>query len=191
MAFYNGNTLNRIEEMKYYGNSHNPSQVIYKKRAGMDMVPYKEEQFEFQNNNLSKLSFFIFRDSKKINTGMIKYLYSDNKHNIIEYHSLNEGLNKMFIFGLDQYIYRDDTLITRRLIEYDINPENNQPMQIGHFVISYRDEKIESMKLTIMDKDTKKIIEKYVKESDLVLKKIEDIEDYYIQRSKGKEFIKK
>lgn len=192
VAYYDGATLIRDEELKYYGNSHNPSQIIYKKKSGLDMAPYKEESYQFENNNLLKLSFYIYKDNKKINTGMIVYsYYRNNKLKRIEYYSFEESMNQMYIFGLDQYTYKDDRLVSRRIIEYELNRENQQPMQIGHYVISFKDEQIDSMKLSIMDKVSKKIIENNFPDGDLVYKKIENLEDTYIRKSRGKEFLKK
>ena len=155
------------------------------------MAPYKEESYLFENNNLIKLSFYIYRDNKKINTGMIIYsYYKNNRLKRIEYYSFEESVNQMYIFGLDQYTYKDDRLISRRIIEYELNRENQQPMQIGHYVISFKDEQIDSMKLSIMDKVSKKIIENNFPDGDLVYTKIENLENSYIRKSRGKEFLK-
>ncbi len=188
--YYKGNLISKSEEIKYYGNSHNPSRIIYKIRSGNRLVPYKEEEYSFEANNLVKLSFFIFKNEKRLNTGMIKYYYTNNKQIRIEYYEREKSLNKIIIFGLDQYEYSDGKLNTRRIIEYEVNPGTGKPMQIGHFYLRYRNGKIDSMKLSILDRKSKKIIEKIINDSELVHDKIDDIEKYYIRRSRGKDFLK-
>ncbi len=188
--YYEGNILSKSEEITYYGNSHNPSRILYKIRSGNSFVPYKEEEYYFVENNLVKLSFFIYKNGKRINTGMIKYFYENNKQTRIEYYSHDESLRKIIIFGLDQYEYRNGKLSTRRIIEYEVNPGTGRPMQIGHFYLKYTNGKIDSMKLSILDKKSKKIIEKIINDTELVYDKIDDIEKYYIRRSRGKDFLK-
>ncbi len=191
VLYFDGNELDRMEEITYYGNSHNPSKIVYKKKVGMDYIPLKEEVYKFNDNNLVRLSFYIYKNFSKIKTGMIKYYYAKNKPSRIEYYSYIKSMKKMFIFGLDQYKYRRGKIYNRRIIEYEFNPENKKPMQIGHYVIYYNKGKIISMKLSIMDKKSKKIIEKKVKNIDLVNGKVEDIEEYFIRKSRGKEFLQK
>jgi hypothetical protein len=188
--YYKENIISKSEEIKYYGNSHNPSRIIYKIRSGNRLVPYKEEEYYFVANNLVKLSFFIYKNEKRLNTGMIKYYYKNNMQVRIEYYSLDKSLNKIIIFGLDQYEYSEGKLSTRRIIEYEVNPGTGKPMQIGHFYLKYKSGKIESMKLSILDRKSKKIIEKLINDSELVYDKIDDIEKYYIRRSRGKDFFK-
>lgn len=192
VSYFSGTDLIREEDIKYYGNSHNPAHIIYRKKIGTDMTPFKEEVYTFEQNNLTKLSFSVFRDTKKINTGMIIYLYhQNNRMKRIEYYSFEETLSLMYIFGLDQYNYSDKGhLISRRIIEYELNRQTQQPMQIGHYVISYKNEQIESMKMSIMDKESKKIIENNIPDGDQVYKKIETLEDAYIRKSRGREFLK-
>jgi hypothetical protein len=188
--YYEGNIISKSEEIRYYGNSHNPSRIIYKIRKGNRLVPYKEEEYYFTANNLVKLSFFILKNGKRTNTGMIKYYYKNSKQTRIEYYSLDKLLNKIIIFGLDQYDYSEGNLSTRRIIEYEVNPGTGKPMQIGHFYLRYKNGKIDSMKLSILDRKSKKIIEKIITNSELVDDKIDDIEKYYIRRSRGKDFLK-
>lgn len=189
--YYEGNIISKSEEIKYYGNSHNPSRIIYKIRSGNRLIPYKEEEYYFTANNLVKLSFFVIKNGKRLNTGMIKYYYKNNKQIRVEYYEREKSLNKIIIFGLDQYEYSDGRLNGRRIIEYEVNPGTGKPMQIGHFYIRYKSGKMASMKLSILDRKSKKIIEKIINDSVLVHDKIDDIEKYYIRRSRGKDFLKK
>ncbi|MCP4130294.1 MAG: hypothetical protein GY754_04875 [bacterium] len=194
IMYYNGNSLERVEEIEYYGNSHNPSAIIYKKEEGRKLSQYKSERYIFKGNNLVELSFFIYRNNGKIKTGMIKYYYyPNNNFKRIEYFSssdlLTESEDKMFIFGLDQYTYKSRQLISRRIIEYEFNPQTKKSMQIGQYVVYYNNGSIASMKSWILDRKSKKVVEKNEKNILFVSTKIKHIEEFYITRSRGKDFL--
>jgi hypothetical protein len=186
-----GNNVDRIEELEYYGNSHNPKRIVYMKKVENNYHPYKEEVYRFIDNNLSELSFFIYIGEKRITTGMLRYYYNRNFLKRTEFYSFNEKLKKMIILGLDQYIYNKKQLIKRRLIEYEYNLSTGKSMQVGQYLVVFENKIVKSMKYSIMDKKSKKIIEKRESNSEKVLKTIESIEEYYNKMSRGRQFINK
>jgi len=193
VLYLSGNDINRIEELEYYGNSHNPKRIVYmrKNNKNNSYSPYKEEVYRFIDNNLSELSFFVYIGEKRITTGMLRYFYKNNFLTRTEFYSFNEKLKKMLILGLDQYIYNKKQLVKRRLIEYEYNLTTGKSMQVGQYLIVFENKMIKNMKYSIMDKKSKKIIEKRESNSEKVLKTIENIEEYYNKMSRGRQFINK
>ena len=193
VAYYNGRTLKHFEETEYYGNSLNPKIVVYYKSAGLGIVAYKEEEYQFdEKNNLASLTFMVYEGpNKKKKSGMIKYFYKNKYHSRIEYKSYSNSLNEFFMFGLDQYNYKTKLLDFRRIIEFEYNTTTGKTMQIGQYVINYdKSGKILSLKSWIMDKELKKIIQKEESNQKLIHKKIGIIEKLFNKSARGEEFLR-
>lgn len=191
IAYYDGNDIVRSEEITYYGNSHNPSRIVYKKRNKGVLIPYKEEQYQFKKNNLKKLSFYIYEKINRIKTGEIKYFYKRDRPKRIEYYSLNESRMELHIFGLDQYKYKKKELKKRRIIQYELNPKTGKAMQVAQYVVYYKSGAIIEMKSWVMDKKSKKVIEKKETNSEKVYHKLERLEKRYIKLSRGRKFLER
>ncbi|MFC1671285.1 hypothetical protein ACFL20_12910, partial [Spirochaetota bacterium] len=190
VAYYNGRTLRHLEETQYFGNSHNPKIVVYKKSLGMGLIPYKVEEYQFVNNNLASLSFYIYKDNKRNKTGVIKYYYTRNNPSKIEYYSYSKFLNKLFMFGLIQYNYKEGRLSFRRIIEFELNRKSKKSMQIGQYIIFYKKKnKVKSLKSWIMDKVSNKIIKNEEENVKLINAKIGIIEKLFSKSARGMEFI--
>jgi len=186
VEYFDDTMLVSTEEMSYLGNSHNPIRIIYKKREKGHLVRVKEEVYKFKNNQLKSLILYLYIKKKRYIKGKILYFFSNNLLKRIEYYKYNERLKKLFIFGLDQYEYKNRKLTGRRIIEYKINSKNNKSMQIAQYVATYENKKIKNLKIWILDKKSKKIVEKVIKNSILASVKILKIEKFYILTSRGK-----
>jgi hypothetical protein len=92
------------------------------------------------------------------------------------------------MFALQQHLYTENELTTRRFVQYEINPETLKPMQSSQHVFLYRDNIPESMKSWILEETSQKIIENNEKDVKIIEKIIEDIEKKCIHRSSGSTF---
>lgn len=189
ISYYEGSSIQRMEDISYYGTSHNPKKIFYMKKVGLNLVPVREESYIFKGKKLSKLSFYSYKDKKKIKVGIIKYYYAGNHPFRIEYYSYLRNYKKYFIFGLDQYSYRGRILHQRRIIEYELNRKTDKSMQIGQYVVHYKKGKIHYMQSWIMDKKSKKIVEKTEKNAELIDNKIAFIEQFYNNRARNSKYI--
>jgi len=186
VSYYDGNALIRTEEFSYYGNSHNPWAIIYKKKNGLELKPYREEEYVFSNNNLERISFYVYRRGEKEKAGMIRYFYKSERTDRIEYYTYRKELQEFVIFGLEQHFYNGNEMTSRRIIEFEFNGQTQKSMQIGQYVVYYEKGSISWMHSWIMNKKSKKIVEKKEFNSDLISNKVAFIEDFYMQRSRGK-----
>ncbi len=188
-SYYEGNSIQRMEDISYSGTSHNPRKIFYMKKRGLNLVPAREEIYTFNGNNLTKLSFYIFENKNRFKAGMIKYYYTDSKPFRIEYYSFLHDIKKYFIFGLDQYTYSSRKLNQRRIIEFEFNRKTAKSMQIGQYVVNYNNGKIASMQSWIMDKKSKKIVEKTENNTEFIDNKIAFIEQFYNNRARSSKYL--
>jgi len=189
IAYYNGSTLNHIEEKYYAGNSFNPSRIVYKKLINSRLVPYKEESYKYKNYNLTSQTFFIYNNKRKVTTGMIRYSYQDSKINRIEYYTLIPETGSLVLFGLNQYSYNDGILSRQRIIKYALNRVTSKPMQTGQYVVNYSGDSPVSMTSWVIDMESKKIVENNLDEPAKVRKRLKEISFSFINKSKGRKFL--
>ena len=179
-----------VEEIHYNRNSTNPSIIKYKKLIEQKAVPWREEYFIYENEIIAQINFFIYIKNQKIQSGRINYLYSGNKPKRVEYYSILNLVNKkIFRTGLDLYNYSKDNLISRRIIEYEYNPKTKRVMQISQYVIYLQNKNILKMKIWELDELSKNIFKKEENNLNIILKKINDIEDVLSKKAKGMRFI--
>ena len=187
---YRGASVDYSEEFEYYGNSHNPRRIIYRKKTSRGLEPFREEVYTFKPDGLSKILFYVYVNNKKKHTGEILFYYNGKKIQRKEYYALPVSGKQIALFGLDQYTYKDGVRTERRIIEYEYMPALGKSMQIGQYVVFYRKGCVSYMKLWIMDKKSKKIIEQMEKDTQFVDMKIRNIEKFYLNRTKGEQFIR-
>ena len=191
VSYFEGSTVDRIEKIKYYGNSHNPLRKVFYRESGEGLKKVKEINYLFAGNSLARITFSVYMNDRKEDTGMIKYFYMRDKFRRIEYYSYNRDKKKMNIFGLDQYTYVNNVTHSRRIIEYEYNTETDRSMQIKQFVVYYQDGKPLKMKSWIMDKKSKKIIEKNCDDAKSVARSTAGINKEYENRARAEEFLQK
>jgi len=169
IVVYDGAKIEKINEITYNENSFNPASIIYKKDQKGQLVPFKEENYIYQYNNLKSISFYIYSNNKKIRTGLINYNYHNNNLKNVAYYTLDEKTGVFYMFAFDSYEYDENYKLTsRRLIEYDFQAETKENTQIAQYVFTYDKEKITEMKTSILDKSSNKVIEKKEKNPDII-----------------------
>ena len=191
IVVYNGSKIEKISEIVYSDNSFNPSSVIYKKDTKGLLVPYKEEEYNYQNNNLKATVFYIYSSNKKVKTGWIDYNYDNNNIKDIGYYILDEKTGMLYMFAFDSYEYDDNNkLSSRRYIEYDFQPEKKETTQTAQYVFLYENGNVLELKTWILDKKSNKIIEKKELDLDSVNNTIRNIEETCNIKVRGRDLIK-
>jgi hypothetical protein len=191
IAVYNGSKIEKISEIAYSDNSFNPASIIYKKDIKGLLIPYKEEEYIYQYNNLKSIVFYIYNNNKRIKTGWIDYNYNNNNLKNIGYYILDEKIGILFMFAFDSYEYDDNYKLTsRRYIEYDYQPEKKEITQTAQYVFFYNNGNAVEMRTWILEKKSNKIIEKKEKNLELVNNTVRNIEETCNIKVRGKDFIK-
>lgn len=185
---FNENQLIESEEYTYANGSDKPAKVLFKKRQGSSLIPYKELKYSYDSSNVSSIEFYSIEEGERIDQGKITFTYEEDKLVFIKYFIRLKPSDKLFMFALQQHLYMETNLITRRFVQYEINPESLKPMQSSQHVFFYKDNIPESMKAWILEEDTQKIIENCEKDLTIIEKIIEDIEKKCIYRSSGNTF---
>ncbi len=185
---FNENQLIEAEEYAYADESDKPAKILFKKRQGNSLIPYKELKYSYESSNVSSIEFYSIEEGERIDQGKITFTYEEGKLTFIKYFIRLKPSDKLFMFALQQHLYMETNLITRRFVQYEINPESLKPMQSSQHVFFYKDNTPESMKAWILEEDTQKIIENCEKDLTIIEKIIEDIEKKCIYRSSGNTF---
>lgn len=186
ISYYERGDLEHVEEIKYVDNSFNPRKVEYRYYNGSRWVVRKEEKYYYRDNNLFRLAFFVHKKDEIEQTGSIVYRYSGTRPLRIEYYKNGPGGD--YLMALDQYTYEGRSLDQRRLIEYEINPETGRRMQVGQYVIQYEKGEPQVIRSWVLDKKTKKIIEKKEERKQEVKEIIQRLEERFLHTCKGPEF---
>ncbi len=191
IVVYNGSKVEKISEIVYSDNSFNPTSVIYKKDNKGQLVPYKEEEYNYQDNNLKATVFYIYKNNKKLKTGWIDYNYNENNLKDIGYYILDEKTGILYMFAFDSYEYDENNKLTsRRYIEYDFQPEKKETTQTAQYVFLYENGNVVELKTWILEKKSNKIIEKKETDLDFVNNTIKNIEETCNIKVRGKDLIK-
>lgn len=185
---FNENQLIESEEYIYTDESDKPVKILFKKKLGNSLVPYKELKYSYDSSNVSLIEFYSIEEGERIDQGKITFTYEEGQLTFIKYFIRLKPSDKFFMFALQQHLYMETNLITRRFVQYEINPESLKPMQSSQHVFFYKDNMPESMKAWILEEDTQKIIENCEKDLTIIEKIIEDIEKKCISRSSGNTF---
>ena len=191
--------LKQVAEITYKKDSGKPSKILHLRSEDGKLLPYLEERFQYKNDKngiLTKADYSIFLNHGKpqrVKSGYSNF-YLDGEYRPLkfEYFSI-AGIDnkKMFRSCLDLYGYSGDKkLETRRIIEYDYNPETRKEMQLSQYVLSYRDGKIETLQIWILDRKTGKIIKKQENNRKIIDEVVYNIEKSIKDRSKGLKFLK-
>jgi hypothetical protein len=188
VSHYMDNQLIKIEEYLYADASDRPIRIIYKQRQGAGLTLYKELQYEYAGDNTASIEFFSFNDNQRIEEGKITFTYKEGKLILTKYFIHLKPSGKLFMFALQQHLYSENNLTTRRFVQYEINPDTLKPMQSSQHVFFYKDSAPESMKAWILEESSQKIIETTEKDVTIIEKIIEDIEKKCIYRSSGNTF---
>lgn len=189
ISHYEDNKLTEVEEYIYSSTQENPDKIIYKERQGNIFVPYKKLNYSYLNNRVSSIEFIRLTNGTRIEEGKITFTYdSEGRLNLTKYFVILKPSGKPFMFALQQHIYSEGDLTTRRFVQYEINPETLKPMQSSQHVFLYRDNMPDSMKSWILEETSQKIIENSEKDIKIIEKIIEDIEKKCINRSSGSTF---
>lgn len=185
---FNESQLIESEEYIYTDKSDKPVKILYKKKKGNSLVPYKELKYSYNGSNISSIEFYSIEDGIRIDQGRITFTYEEERLAFIKYFIRLKPSDKLFMFALQQHLYLETNLITRRFVQYEINPDSLKPMQSSQHVFFYKDNIPESMKAWILEENTQKIIENCEKDLTIIEKIIEDIEKKCIYRSSGNTF---
>jgi hypothetical protein len=188
ISHYKDNQLIETEEYIYTDASDKPDRIIYRQKQGIDFTPYKELQYEYIDNKTASIGFARFINDKKIEEGKITFTYKEGKLTFTRYFIRLKPSGRLFMFALQQHLYSEDSLTTRRFVQYEINPDTLKPMQSSQHVFFYKDSVPESMKAWILEESSQKIIENTEKDVTIIEKIIEDIEKKCIYRSSGNTF---
>ncbi len=186
---YVENKLTEIEEYVYSSSDEKPDKIIYKEKQGNLFIPYKELKYTYTSGTISSIEFIRLTDSIRSEEGEITFTYdSEGRLSLTKYFIRLKPSGKPFMFALQQHLYTENELTTRRFVQYEINPETLKPMQSSQHVFLYRDNIPESMKSWILEETSQKIIENNEKDVKIIEKIIEDIEKKCIHRSSGSTF---
>ena len=186
---YEESKLTEIEEYIYSSTAEKPDKIIYKEKQGNLFMPYKELEYSFINNRISSIEFIRLANGTRIKEGKITFTYNqEGRPDLTKYFIILKPSGKPFMFALQQHIYSEGELTTRRFVQYEINPETLKPMQSSQHVFLYRDNMPDSMKSWILEETSQKIIENNEKDIKIIEKIIEDIEKKCINRSSGSTF---
>jgi len=189
ISHYVENKLTEIEEYVYKSSDEKPVKIIHKEKQGNLFIPYKELEYTYSNNTLSSIEFIRLTNSSRTEEGKITFTYdSEGRLSLTKYFIRLKPSGKPFMFALQQHLYTDNELTTRRFVQYEINPETLKPMQSSQHVFLYRDNIPESMRSWILEESSQKIIENNEKDVKIIEKIIEDIEKKCIHRSSGSTF---
>lgn len=185
---FNESQLIESEEYIYTDESDKPVKILYKKKQGNFLVPYKELKYSYNGSNISSIEFYTIQEGQRVVEGEITFTYEEERLTFIKYFIRLKPSGKLFMFALQQHLYSENSLLTRRFVQYEINPDSLKPMQSSQHLFFYKDNIPESMKAWILEENTQKIIENYEKDLTIIEKIIEDIEKKCIYRSSGNTF---
>ena len=188
ISHYMNNQLIETEEYHYEDESDRPDRIIYKQRQGVGFTPYKELKYEYAADKTASIEFITFNDDRRIEEGKITFTYKEEKLIFTRYFIHLKPSGKLFMFALQQHLYSENNLTTRRFVQFEINPDTLKPMQSSQHVFFYKDSVPESMKAWILEESSQKIIENTEKDVTIIEKIIEDIEKKCIYRSSGNTF---
>lgn len=188
VSHYKNSQLVETEEYYYTDTSDRPEKIIYRHRDGVGFTPYKELKYEYTADKIASVEFASFSEDQRIEEGKITFTYKDGKLVFTRYFIRLKPSGRLFMFALQQHLYSDDNLTTRRFVQYEINPDSLKPMQSSQHVFFYKDSVPESMKAWILEESSQKIIENTEKDVTIIEKIIEDIEKKCIYRSSGNTF---
>jgi hypothetical protein len=191
IAVYNGAKVEKINEITYSDNSFNPANILYKKDINNALVPIRQEEYIYQYKNLKTVIYYVYNNKKKIKTGWIDYTYNSNNLKNISYYVIDDKTSIPFMFAFDSYDYDENYKLTsRRFIEYDLQSDKNETTQTAQYVFIYENGDITEMKTWILDKKSKKIIEKKEINRELVNMVIRNIEESCNTKVRGRDFNK-
>jgi len=186
---YVENMLTEIEEYVYSSSNINPDKIIYKEKRGNLFIPFKELEYTYASGTISSIEFIRLTNGSRTEEGKITFTYdSEGRLSLTKYFIRLKPSGKLFMFALQQQLYSENELTTRRFVQYEINPETLKPMQSSQHVFLYRDNIPESMRSWILEETSQKIIENNEKDVKIIEKIIEDIEKKCIHRSSGSIF---
>lgn len=171
-----------VEEIKFVKNTRNPSESrFFRKEKGL-LRHYREGIYVYTDNRLSRLNYYRVESRRKLLSGFITYEYLHDRPALVSYYRLDPGSSTFYLASLDtSSVEPQSGLRERRLIEYAPNEETGTIMQVGQYVIRYRDGRIESMKSWTLEKKSKKIIEKMVHAEDEVIVLVTALEERFLK----------
>ena len=186
LTYYDGGSVDRVEEIAYKGNSSNPSEVIYKKYRRSKLIPYKLEKYRFFNNDPVIITTYALIGNRRIRTGQIRYYYyANNEPKRKEFYTYIKAMKKMFIFGVYQYKYKNEALKTLHINKYEFNPLFSKSMQVEQHMVFYTIGNISHMKSYVMEKKSRKLVEINERDPQLISDIINSIEKKFESRSKS------
>ncbi len=160
---------------------------IYK---GGVAVPWWTEVFSYEKGEISRVKFFITINNKNIQSGRINYKYDGRKLKRIEYYSISSiDRRSLKRHGVDIYYYLDDSLVKRRIIEYEHNQKTGGSIQISQYVVRFKKNSVQSMETWMLEKKTKKIIKNKEDSTSIIHDMIGNIEKSQRDRCKGTRLI--
>ncbi len=188
---YNNSSNGKCAKKLYYeGDCKKPAKIVYKDLSGMESKRSKEVRYKYSGDLVSSIHFYTYKDDRRIHEGQIEYSYEDGRISQAKYYKRLKPSKKIFMFALQHYAYSGKALKNRRFIQFEINPETLNTMQSGQHVIYYKENHIESMRSSIMDSKSKKIIEKREKDISIINSRIKEIEKSCLTKASGNGFIK-
>lgn len=171
---------------RYIGKTEKPLSREYIKKKKELTVHSWLETYTYNKGKISIIKFFIEKNGNKLQSGEITYNYKKENLNKIEYRSLLQtGDKKLFMHGMDIYNYSDDELVSRRIIEYELNPKSKASIQLSQYLINYSDNEIDSMQTKILDKKSNSIINNEETDLEIIMEMIANIEKSLYERCKG------
>lgn len=189
VAHYDGSNLKYLEEIKYVGNTYNPSDITYYNLIDSELKPFKKEIYSYDDHSIVAISIFSIENSSKNLINEIKFTYTeDSKIKTIEYYSFAATAG-LYLFGLDQYSYENENISFRRIMEYQINSETGKVIQKAQYQVFYKQGLASSMKSGVVDSGSSSIIEKDDEDPEMIEKKIVSIEKYFLMKTIGRETI--
>lgn len=185
---YNESQLIESEEYIYTDESDLLGRILYKKKQGNSLVPYKELKYSYNGTAVSAIEFYTIQGNQRVDEGKITFTFEEGRLTFTKYFIRLKPSGKLFMFALQQHLYSENSIATRRFVQYEINPDSLKPMQSSQHLFFYKDNIPESMKAWILEENTQKIIENSEKDLTIIEKIIEDIEKKCIYRSSGNTF---
>jgi hypothetical protein len=183
---YDKDVSDTITITKYIGNTEKPLSKEYVKLKDSVPVHSWTEIYYYNKGKINFTKFFVDINSSKVQSGEMTFIYSEDHYDMIEYFSLLDINDKSFFrHGLDIYKYSENELQNRRIIEYEKSQETMMDIQISQYVINYADNKIESMRTRMLDKNTNKIVNNNETDLKIIQEMIFNIEKSLVDRCKG------
>ncbi len=189
---YKDGVPDTITLIKYIGATDKPlSKENFEIKEGVTSHNWTEN-YIYYRGKVSIINFFIDCNEKKLKCGRIVYNYSGDQKTRVEFFSLLDVKgNSLFIHGLDLYTSPEKGLVTRRIIEYEQNPDTLVNMQVSQYVIKYIDNKVFSMQMYILDKESRRIINSQETNLKVIEKMIGTIEKRLKDQCKGYKIYKR